>query len=67
MSNKRNESNSKKIVNAPPPSDLSMFTSIYSIEIEEHQEVEWQWLELPDGNKVVTDYNVIQTKTSDEK
>lgn len=49
----------KKVVDAPPPSNSSLFTSIYSIEISEDEEVEWHWLELPDGNRVVTDYKII--------
>ena len=53
------KSNQKKIVYAPPPSDSSLFTSIYSIEIDRDREVEWQWLELPDGNRVVTNYKII--------
>ena len=49
----------KKTVYAPSPSDSSLFTSIYSIEINEDEEIEWQWLELPDGNRVVTNYRII--------
>ncbi|MDJ0620378.1 MAG: hypothetical protein QNJ63_27175 [Calothrix sp. MO_192.B10] len=48
-----------KVVYPPDPTDSSLLTSIYSIEIEENEEVEWQWLELPDGNKVVTNYKII--------
>lgn len=59
MSNINSKSNQKKIVYAPPPSDSSLFTSIYSIEIDRDREVEWQWLELPDGNRVVTNYKII--------
>ncbi len=54
-----NSQERKKIVCAPPPSDLSIFTSIYCIEINENEEVEWQWLELPNGNRVVTNYKII--------
>ena len=52
----------KKTVYAPAPSDSSLFTSIYSIEINEEEEVEWQWLELPDGNRVVTNYKILSQK-----
>jgi hypothetical protein len=51
-----------KIVYAPPPTDSSLCSSIYSIEIKENEEVEWQWLELPDGNRVVTDYKILRKK-----
>ncbi len=49
----------KKVVYAPSPTDSSLFTSIYSIEIDEDMEVEWQWLKLPDGNRVVINYKII--------
>ena len=52
----------KKIVCAPPPSDPSLFTSIYSIEIDKDQEVEWQWLEFPDGSRVVTNYKILSKR-----
>lgn len=64
MSGMNNKPKSKKTIYAPPPSDPSLFTSIYSIEIDQDEEVEWQWLELPDGNKVIIDYKIIcQSKT----
>ncbi len=59
MSGINSPSKQKKVVYAPSPSDPSLFTSIYSIEIDENEEVEWQWLELPDGNRVVTNYRII--------
>lgn len=48
-----------KLIYAPPPSNSNMLTSIYSIEIHENQEVEWLWLVLPDGSRVVTDYKIV--------
>lgn len=48
------------IVPAPPPTDLSIIPSIYWIEVRNDQDVEWQWTELPDGNRVVTNYKIIQ-------
>ncbi|MGF1539559.1 MAG: hypothetical protein ACFCU5_03765 [Pleurocapsa sp.] len=48
-----------KVVYAPPPSNSDLLSSIYSIEIAEDQEVEWQWLRLPDGSRVVIDYKII--------
>jgi hypothetical protein len=56
---KRLESNTY-IVQAPPPTDLSILPSIYWIKLRNGQEVEWQWTELPDGNRVVTGYKIIQ-------
>lgn len=48
-----------RVVYAPPPSDPALFTSIYSIRLYENQDIEWQWLELPDGNRVVFNYKII--------
>ncbi|MBE9043944.1 hypothetical protein IQ255_05915 [Pleurocapsales cyanobacterium LEGE 10410] len=48
-----------KVVYAPSASDSYLLTSIYSIEIDADRGVEWKWLELPDGNRVVTDYKII--------
>ena len=59
MSGINSQAKPKKVVYAPSPSDSSHFTSIYSIEIDEDEEVEWQWLELPDGNRVVTNYRIL--------
>ncbi|BAU65901.1 hypothetical protein STA3757_32980 [Stanieria sp. NIES-3757] len=51
--------NQKKVVAAPPPTNSEIIPSIYSIEINLDEEVEWQWLKLPDGNRVVIDYKII--------
>ena len=59
MSGINSQPKRKKVVYAPSPSDSSLLTSIYSIEIDEDEEVEWQWLELPDGNRVVTNYKIL--------
>ncbi len=64
MSSVNNKPRQKKVVYAPPPSDPSLFPSIYSIEIQEDEEVESQWLELPDGNRVVTDYKIFSKRDS---
>ena len=47
-----------RVVCPPPPSAPYLFTSIYSITLKADQDVEWQWLELPDGNRVVIDYKI---------
>ena len=52
-----------KLVAAPPPSDSSIIPSIYGIIINKGEEVEWQWLELPDSNRVVTNYKIIARTT----
>ena len=69
MSSINSQPKRKKVVYAPSPSDSSPFTSIYSIEINEDEEVEWQWLELPDGNRVVINYKILskqETKRNDQ-
>jgi hypothetical protein len=52
----------KKVVRTPPPSDPSIIPSIYCIVLKQDEEVEWQWLELPDGKRVVTNYKIICKK-----
>ena len=47
------------IEKAPPPSSPSIIPSIYSIELQMNQKVEWLWTDLPDGNRVVTGYKII--------
>ncbi|MEC4894585.1 MAG: hypothetical protein SAL07_14230 [Oscillatoria sp. PMC 1051.18] len=53
----------KRIVKAPAPSDPSIPPSIYYIEIRPDYEVEWKWTVFPDGNRVVTGYQLIQKNT----
>lgn len=48
-----------RVVCPPPPSAPYLFTSIYSITLNADQDVEWLWLELPDGNRVVINYKII--------
>lgn len=50
--------NPKKTIIAPPPSDPTIPRSIYSVQVSEGEAVEWQWLELPDGHRVVTRYQI---------
>lgn len=64
MSGIDNQPKQKKVVYAPSPSAPSLFSSIYSIELNEGEQVEWQWLELPDGSRVVTNYKIISQRES---
>lgn len=59
MSSIQTETKQTKVVYAPSPSSSYLLTSIYSIEIYEDEEVEWKWLELPDGHRVVTNYRIL--------
>jgi hypothetical protein len=63
MSSIQTETKQTKVVYAPSPSSSYLFTSIYSIEIYEDEEVEWKWLELPDGNRVVTNYRILNKES----
>ncbi|MGD1918357.1 MAG: hypothetical protein ACFCAD_05390 [Pleurocapsa sp.] len=54
-----------RVICPPPPSDSYLFTSIYSITLRADQDVEWQWLELPDGNRVVIDYKIIERQATE--
>lgn len=55
-------SSKQKQVVAPLPSDSSIMPSIYSITVNENESVKWQWLEFPDGNRVVINYEIIVNK-----
>lgn len=54
----RQDLTSLRLVYPPPPTDTSLPASIFCLEIREEFEVEWQWTNLPDGNRVVTDYKL---------
>jgi hypothetical protein len=59
MDRQKKWSNKTKIVIAPPPTDLQICPSIYSIEVREGLAVQWLWTHLPDGNRVVTGYKLV--------
>ncbi|MGV2829735.1 hypothetical protein [Myxosarcina sp. GI1(2024)] len=60
------QENSKRIVPAPQPSlSLTSATSnipsaVISVELNENEEVQWIWTTYPNGQIVVTGYNIIQ-------
>jgi hypothetical protein len=47
-----------RFVEAPSPTAPYIIPSIYGIELHEDEEVEWCWLDLPDGNRVVIDCKI---------
>ncbi|MCW6035996.1 hypothetical protein K4A83_06880 [Spirulina subsalsa FACHB-351] len=51
-----------RFIPAPPPTDPSIPPSIFGIELEGDRDVEWQWLNLPNGHRVVTGYRVVQRR-----
>ncbi|VEP13989.1 conserved hypothetical protein [Hyella patelloides LEGE 07179] len=57
----------KKRIFTTPPSTLSLSTNtinipstVISVEVAEDESVEWIWTIYPDGQKVVTGYNIIK-------
>lgn len=63
MDTNNNVSSKQKQFVAPLPSDSSIIPSIYSVTVKEHESVKWQWLEFPDGNRVVIDYEIVSQET----
>jgi hypothetical protein len=55
-----------RIVTAPHQSLLSNFSTVnipstvISVELKENEEVEWIWTSYPNGQRVITGYNIIQ-------
>ena len=60
------QENQKRIVTAPQQSLLSNSTTtnipsaVISVELNENEEVQWIWTNYPNGQRVVTGYNIIQ-------
>lgn len=58
--------NQNRIVTAPLPSLIldsttnNIPSAVISVELNENEEVEWIWTIYPNGQKIVTGYNVIQ-------
>jgi hypothetical protein len=61
-----NSQEKKRIVTAPQPSLLfnlntvNIPSSIISVELKENEEVEWIWTSYPNGQRVITGYNIIE-------
>ncbi|MEQ8970489.1 MAG: hypothetical protein RIE73_08845 [Coleofasciculus sp. C1-SOL-03] len=53
---------SVRVIYAPPPTDSSIPASIFSIQIKDDEDVEWYWTQLPDGNRVVTNYQLVKIR-----
>ena len=60
------QENQKRIVTAPQQSLFSNSTTttipsaVISVELNENEEVQWIWTTYPNGQRVVTGYNIIQ-------
>lgn len=65
MHSSNNTHDDTRIIFAPPPSDPKIPPSIYYVQVKNHLDVQWQWTTLPDGNRVVTDYQLIQKNELD--
>jgi hypothetical protein len=49
-----------QFVPAPPPTHPTIPPSIYGVKLNSTEKVEWEWLDLPDGNRVVTGYKILK-------
>lgn len=52
----------KRIVTAPVSSAFNSASSVLSVELSEDEEVQWQWTHLPNGESLVTGYEIIKKK-----
>ena len=60
------EEKQKRIVTAPQANlylnstTNNIPSTVISVELNENEEVEWVWTTYPDGQTVVTGYNIVQ-------
>ena len=58
------KANQKRIVMAPQPvlASASQLPAnrIISVELDEHEAVEWQWTSLPNGSRYVSGYTILE-------
>ena len=63
-----NQENQTRIVTTPQqslilnPNQVNIPSSVINVELKENEEVEWIWTTYPNGQRVVTGYNIIQKK-----
>ena len=61
-----NSQEEKRIVTAPQQTSILNSTTVnipsavISVELKENEDVEWIWTAYPNGQRVVTGYNIIQ-------
>ncbi|HEY8460366.1 MAG TPA: hypothetical protein VIM99_08305 [Blastocatellia bacterium] len=55
----------KRIVQAPSSGSSDLPGQILSVELNEDEQVVWQWTHRPDGTSVVTGYDIV--KSTEEK
>ena len=56
----KKDEGSRRLVTAPAPTSLDEPGAILSVEIEADEEVRWQWTHYPNGQSVVTGYEIIK-------
>lgn len=56
----------KLIVQTPPTGVVGAPGEVISVALNEDENVVWHWTHWPDGASVVTGYEIIQTKRSNE-
>ena len=59
------QENKKRIVTAPQSNlflsnTTNIPSTVISVELKENEEVQWLWTIYPDGQKIVTGYNIIK-------
>ena len=60
-----NETEKKRIVQAPSSDNSARPGQVLSVELGEEEEVLWQWTHREDGSSVVTGYQIV--KKTEEK
>jgi hypothetical protein len=60
MSNEVKKDEGKRVVTAPAPTSLDESGAILSVELEADEEVRWQWTHYPNGQSVVTGYDIVK-------
>jgi hypothetical protein len=54
------KADNRRVVTAPAPSSLDEPGAVLSVKIEADEEVRWQWTHYPNGQSVVTGYEIFK-------
>jgi hypothetical protein len=62
-----NENRDKRVVTAPQSGSADKSAQVISVEIDDGEDVRWQWTHYSDGTSAVTGYEIIKkSEGSDE-
>ena len=50
----------RRVVSAPNPSDPSVVTSVINVELDNDEDVVWEWTHEPGGRSKVTGYRIVK-------